>query len=104
MEKFAAFFGPAKLKVGVYDGDTPPAARRQIRQEANIILTNPDMLNASFLPNHNRHGFPHLFRNLSFVVLDELHSYRAAFGAHVSNVMRRLLRVCRTMRTGPRSV
>lgn len=95
MEEFAAFFGPSKLKVGVYDGDTPPSERRRIREEANIILTNPDMLNASFLPNHNRFGFPYLFQNLSFVVLDELHSYRSAFGAHVSNVIRRLLRICR---------
>src|SRR5579863_7757143 len=27
-----------------YDGDTPQDARRAIRQRANIVLTNPDML------------------------------------------------------------
>lgn len=83
-----------EITVGVYDGDTPPSERKKIREHANIILTNPDMLNVSFLPNHNRHGFQLIFRNLDFVVLDELHVYRGAFGTHVANLMRRILRIC----------
>lgn len=83
-----------EITVGVYDGDTPPSERKRIREHANIILTNPDMLNVSFLPNHNRHGFQLIFRNLDFVVLDELHVYRGAFGTHVANLMRRILRIC----------
>jgi len=95
LQPFVKYFGKRKLQVGVYDGDTPPTERRRLREEANIILTNPDMINSSFLPNHNRYGFPHLFANLHFVVIDELHAYRGAFGSHVSNVMRRLLRICK---------
>ena len=83
-----------EIMVGVYDGDTPPSERKRIREHANIILTNPDMLNVSFLPNHNRHGFQVIFRNLDFVVLDELHVYRGAFGTHMAYLMRRLLRIC----------
>lgn len=92
---FVEYFGRKRLQAGVYDGDTPPTERKRIREEANIILTNPDMINSSFLPNHNRYGFPHLFANLQFVVIDELHAYRGAFGSHVSNVIRRLLRICK---------
>jgi len=95
LQPFADYFGKRKIKVGIYDGDTPASQRKKIREEANIILTNPDMINASFLPNHNRYGFPHIFRNLNFIVIDELHAYRGAFGSHVSNVMRRLLRICK---------
>lgn len=84
----------SEIMVGVYDGDTPPSERKRIREHANIILTNPDMLNVSFLPYHNRHGFQEIFRNLDFVVLDELHVYRGAFGTHVAYLMRRLLRIC----------
>ena len=83
------------IEAGVYDGDTPPAQRKRLRERANLILTNPDMLNAGLLPAHGRPGYAHLFRNVRFVVLDELHVYRGAFGAHVANLMRRLLRVCR---------
>ncbi|PXY02463.1 DEAD/DEAH box helicase [Marinifilum breve] len=92
--EFVEYFGKHRIQAGIYDGDTPANERSRIREEANIILTNPDMINATFLPNHNRYGFPHLFANLDFIVIDELHAYRGAFGSHVSNVMRRLLRIC----------
>ena len=35
-----------------------------------------------------------LFENLKFIVVDELHSYRGVFGSHVTNVVRRLKRIC----------
>ncbi|CAN5465798.1 ATP-dependent helicase MrfA [soil metagenome] len=86
--------GAPSLIAGVYDGDTSPAERTRIRDRANLVLTNPDMLHSALLPNHGRRGFAHLFRNVRYIVIDELHSYRGAFGAHVANLMRRLLRVC----------
>ncbi|MDO4333335.1 MAG: DEAD/DEAH box helicase [Eubacteriales bacterium] len=88
------YFGPGRISAGVYDGDTPPAERSRIRKSANIILTNPEMLNGSFLPNHSNFGFDFIFSNLKFVVVDELHTYRGAFGSHLANVFRRLFRVC----------
>lgn len=94
IKEFVAFFGENRIQAGVYDGDTSPNERSRIRAQANIILTNPDMINAGFLPNHNKYGFPHMFANLDTIVIDELHAYRGAFGSHVSNVFRRLLRVC----------
>ncbi len=94
IKEFVAFFGENRIQAGVYDGDTSPNERSRIREQANIILTNPDMLNAGFLPNHNKYGFAHMFANLDTIVIDELHAYRGAFGSHVSNVFRRLLRVC----------
>ncbi len=86
--------GKGRIQAGVYDGDTPPVERTRIRESCNLILTNPDMLNAAYLPNHGRKGFSHVFRNLRYLILDEMHSYRGAFGSHVANVMRRLRRVC----------
>ncbi len=83
------------IVAGVYDGDTPPADRTRIRDRANLVLTNPDMLHSALLPNHGRRGYSHVFRNLRYIVIDELHTYRGAFGAHFANLMRRLLRVCR---------
>ncbi len=90
------------LLAGVYDGDTPPAERTRIRDRANLVLSNPDMLHSALLPNHGRRGYSHIFRNLRYIVIDELHTYRGAFGAHFSNLMRRLLRVCRHYGSEPR--
>src|SRR5881296_4309358 len=39
-----AEFGLPDLTWGTYDGDTPTAQRRSVREKAQIILTNPDML------------------------------------------------------------
>ena len=87
--------GGRRIEAGVYDGDTPPTERRRIRERANLVLTNPDMLHTGMLPLHARQGFSHLFRNVKWVVLDELHTYRGAFGSHIANLMRRFQRVCR---------
>lgn len=91
-----------RIEAGVYDGDTPPADRTRIRDRAHLVLTNPDMLNAALLPNHGRQGFAHIFRNIRYIVIDELHTYRGAFGAHFANLMRRLLRVCRHYGSDPK--
>jgi DEAD/DEAH box helicase domain-containing protein len=75
-----------------YDGDTPQDARKAIRQRANIVLTNPDMLHAGILPHHTR--WAKAFENLRYVVIDELHYYRGVYGSHLANVLRRLRRIC----------
>jgi DEAD/DEAH box helicase domain-containing protein len=94
-------FGDSRISAGVYDGDTPVNERSRIRRSANIILTNPEMLNGAFLPNHSKFGFDFIFSNLKYVVIDELHTYRGAFGSHLANVFRRLGRVCRYYNSSP---
>lgn len=82
----------AQIRPGVYDGDTPTAQRRRIKAEANLILSNPDMVHASILPYHPK--WSRFFSELRYVVLDEVHTYRGILGAHVACVLRRLQRVC----------
>jgi Distinct helicase family with a unique C-terminal domain including a metal-binding cysteine cluster len=95
------YFGKGKIDAGVYDGDTPVNERSRIRNSSNIILTNPEMLNSAFLPHHNQSGFNFIFSNLKFVIIDELHTYRGAFGSHLSNIFRRLNRVCHYYNSSP---
>jgi DEAD/DEAH box helicase domain-containing protein len=85
-----------------YDGDTPGDARRAARDRSGLLLTNPDMLHAGILPHHA--SWARLFANLRYVVIDELHTYRGVFGSHLSNVLRRLLRVARFHGADPRFV
>jgi DEAD/DEAH box helicase domain-containing protein len=77
---------------GIYDGDTPQAQRRLIRQRAGIVLSNPDMLHLGILPAHER--WAQFLHDLRYVVLDEAHVYRGVFGSHVAQVVRRLRRLC----------
>ncbi|MDG5856895.1 DEAD/DEAH box helicase [Clostridium beijerinckii] len=98
---YLEYFGANRISAGVYDGDTPVNERSRIRKNANIILTNPEMINAAFLPNHSKFGFDFIFSNLKYIVIDELHTYRGAFGSHLANVFRRLGRVCRYYNSSP---
>jgi len=79
------------IRAFTYDGDTPQDARKAIRQRANIVLTNPDMLHSGILPHHTR--WARYFENLRYVVIDELHYYRGVYGSHLANLLRRLKRI-----------
>lgn len=70
-----------------------PIRREDVRERAQILITNPDMLHVSILPVHAQ--FARLLANMSFCVIDEAHMYRGAFGAHTALVLRRLQRLCR---------
>ncbi len=91
----------AELEIGVftYDGDTPQDARRAIRGRAHVVLSNPDMIHSGILPHHPR--WAKLFENLRYVVIDELHAYRGVFGSHLTNVLRRMRRICRHYGSNP---
>jgi DEAD/DEAH box helicase domain-containing protein len=93
---------PPGLREAIYDGDTPREERPSIRRRANLVLTNPDMLNVGVLPHHKRWG--DFLANLGWVVVDEAHTYRGVFGSHVANVLRRLRRVARLYGSEPRFV
>ncbi|MFI6085392.1 DEAD/DEAH box helicase [Streptomyces sp. NPDC051217] len=80
------------VRPAVYDGDTPVEEREWVRQYANYVLTNPDMLHRGILPAHPR--WSSFLRALRYVVIDECHTYRGVFGSHVAQVLRRLRRVC----------
>ena len=80
------------VRAETYDGDTDVSSRRWIREHANFILANPDMLHFGILPNHA--WWATFFRRLRYVIVDEAHSYRGVFGSHVANLMRRLRRIC----------
>ena len=80
------------VRLTTCDGDSGRDQRDWAREHGEYVLTNPDMLHRSVLPQHQRWaGF---LRTLRFVVIDEAHHYRGVFGAHVAQVLRRLRRVC----------
>ena len=105
--RMRGLLGDTKVTYGEYTGNTPrdesdrnaridPAApsnelqtRRRLRETPpNILITNPSMLEYLLLrPEDNA-----LFRgaNLQFLVLDEAHTYRGAYGIELGHLIRRL--------------
>ncbi len=92
----------APLSTFTYDGDTPSEVRQAIRMRGDIVITNPDMLHTGILPHHTK--WVSFFQNLKFIVIDELHTYRGVFGSHMTNVLRRMDRICRFYGSRPQFI
>ncbi|WP_392425211.1 DEAD/DEAH box helicase [Barrientosiimonas humi] len=87
------------VRAATYDGDTPVDERRWIRDHAQLVLTSPDLLHHTLLPQHER--WAPFLRALRYVVIDECHSYKGVFGSHLAAVLRRLRRICARYRAHP---
>ncbi len=97
LKAFREFVQPFQVqfpfKAEIYDGDTSSYRRKKIRESVPpVLISNPDMVHLSLLPFHAQ--WETFFRNLRFVVIDELHTYKGIFGSHLTQVLRRLERVC----------
>jgi DEAD/DEAH box helicase domain-containing protein len=90
------------VRAHTFDGDTPGDARKAIRVQGDIVVSNPDMLHQAILPHHTK--WAQFFEQLRYVVIDEIHNYRGVFGSHLANVLRRLLRVAAFYGAAPRFV
>ncbi len=83
----------ARPRAAIYDGDTTSWFRKKIRDNPpSVLMTNPEMLHLSICPFHER--WAAFLAGLSFVVVDEVHTYRGVLGSHMAQVFRRLQRVC----------
>src|SRR4051812_10786464 len=87
------------MVAATYDGDTSPEARTWVRRNANVVLTNPEMLHGALLPFHGR--WANFLGRLRYVVVDELHTLRGIFGSHTAHLLRRLRRGCAAARSAP---
>ncbi|MET0014535.1 MAG: DEAD/DEAH box helicase [Sedimenticola sp.] len=94
--------GELGVRAFTFDGDTPGDARKAVRTKGDIVVTNPDMLHQGILPHHTK--WAQFFEALEYVVIDEMHTYRGVFGSHVSNIMRRLRRICRFYGSDPQFI
>jgi len=80
------------VRSDVYDGDTPSHHRERIRSDfPHLLLSNIDMLHHMLM---NSRLFNPFWKTLRYVVIDEVHYYSGALGAHAGNIIRRLKRAC----------
>ncbi|SHO45329.1 DEAD/DEAH box helicase [Desulfopila aestuarii] len=92
-----------KVYGAIFDGDTSPYTRRRIREESvPVLMTNPEMLHLSLLPYHG--NWVHFFKDLRFVVIDEVHTYRGVLGGHMAWILRRLQRICSYYGSNPQFI
>ncbi len=79
-----------KINPRTYDGDTPRADKKGIREKSRIVLTNPYQLHLILSWHHQWSRF---YRNLRYIVIDESHYYQGVFGSNVAFLIKRLKRI-----------
>lgn len=88
-------------RIAVVTGQSDTSEKQSARG-ADLVLTNPESIHFSMLQRPD--AWRGLLGRLRFVVVDEAHMYRGAFGAHMSHVLRRLLRISARLGSHPQLI
>ncbi|MGC8621813.1 MAG: DEAD/DEAH box helicase [Caldisphaera sp.] len=76
------------ISFGILDGDTPLSERKKIYENPPLLLvSNPDMVHYDLSLNKKSKS---IFKDLDYIILDEMHVYKGVFGSHVKWVLYRL--------------
>ncbi|MBB5236055.1 DEAD/DEAH box helicase [Deinococcus budaensis] len=99
-DKLAAFRerGGFGWEIGAFQGSAQPGD--VFRDEVRMVTATPDKLHWSLTQPRVRD----FLRRLSFIVLDEAHTYRGGFGSEVAGMLRRLLELVRALGAAPQVV
>lgn len=96
-------FGNQTVWMGSYERETRDRDQEDVKEKCRIVTTNPDSLHMKMLPHlvTSTGSWERFFKNLVFVVCDEIHVYRGVFGANVAYVLRRLRMLCEQLGNSP---
>ena len=89
------------IKPRTYDGDTPRADKKGIREKSRIVLTNPYQLHLILSWHHQWSRF---YKNLKYIVIDESHYYKGVFGSNVAFLIKRLKRIANFYGSNPQFI
>ncbi len=92
---FELALGATTIRAGVLNGDSTEKARRSIRTQANLVITNHAALHFTVLAQSNRQykdgsSWNRFLSGLKILVLDEGHSYNGVEGTNAALAFRRL--------------
>ncbi len=95
--------GQEAVGIAKYTGSVNSAQRREIRgRNPHILLTNPEMVHLSFLLWHQ--NWQSMWRQLRYIVIDEVHTYRGVFGANMAQLLRRMWRMAQHYGADPQFI
>jgi DEAD/DEAH box helicase domain-containing protein len=92
------------IKIGRIDGQVPSNMRKGIIKGSNIIIMTPDIIHAWLLSNLNDPIILELMRNISLIIVDEVHSYTGVFGSNSAFLFRRLRHILNLLDRDPRFI
>jgi DEAD/DEAH box helicase domain-containing protein len=92
--------GGKKISIGVLEGGKYDAVKELTYQKARYWLTNVHYLHfilQGVVHFKNSPYFMRFFKNLKYVILDELHAYNGVLGSKVAMLIRRLRILCKNL-------
>ena len=79
------------IKIGLFDGDTSTKAKDEFyKNPPDIMITNFDTIHYHLF---NRTKLYYILKNIKYIVVDEVHTYKGIFGTNVHYVVKRLKRI-----------
>ena len=95
--------GSGLMTVATYDGDVSSYQKTKIRSNfPNAIFTNPDEIHHGIL--NTAENWQDFFKNLKYIILDDIHIYKGFFGSNVSNILWRLLKAVKKAGGSPQII
>lgn len=85
-------------EVGRIDGDVAMSSRVAVLRRASILIMTPDIIHAWLLSNLSEKSVVSFLRNLSLIVVDEVHEYNGVFGSNAGFLFRRMQHIMALLR------
>jgi len=91
-DRLGLYTGMVGLRRFMWHGDVKPGRKEAFKRDpADLLMTTPESLEVMLLSSRVAH--PKLFKNLRFVVIDEIHAFAGTDrGAHLMSVLERICR------------
>jgi DEAD/DEAH box helicase domain-containing protein len=82
---------PARPRLALLTGDTPPKTREQLlAANPSIISATPELIHYALKGVHWSQPWQHFLSRLRYIVLDEAHTFNGVYGANMASLIRRL--------------
>lgn len=92
------------VEVGRIDGHVQSNMRKGIIKSSNIIVMTPDIIHAWLLSNLSDPTILNFLKNVSLIIVDEVHNYTGVFGSNSAFLFRRLRHALKLLRSEPRFI
>ena len=92
------------VKVGRIDGQVPMNERINIIRTSRVLLMTPDIVHAWLLRNVSSAAVARFLKNVSLLIVDEVHNYSGVFGSNAAYLYRRLRHVMGILGANPQCI
>jgi DEAD/DEAH box helicase domain-containing protein len=92
------------VTVGRIDGLVPHGERENIIKRSQLLVVTPDIIHAWILSNLDKENVIGLFKEISLIVIDEIHNYSGVFGSNSSFLFRRIQHIMKSLGSSPQYI